>query len=246
MKKPERNEHRFVNEKVLEKTKSELYTAKEFKASVNKANDNINNKDKSPLLKRIDIQQPSINKENTNLGTKKKLDLQYSVSILPSKNQADENIDIQSNKDSSATSPTLKTKSINHQEKNSVTSTPHKEYFLSSCTNESLKNLQRDKKSCDDSNPKNNSLLKTRSELSYDKSRLSQPIVYQKDIEKHSKVTREQKVDSKPTTSNKLSSAEKQRDINIFCEDPNLRQFYTSIHSEDIHDSKQLNDFTIK
>jgi len=117
LKKPERNEHQFVNEIVLEKTKSELYTAKEFKARVNKANDNINNKDKSPLLKRIDIQQPSINKENTILGTKKKLDLQYSVSILPSKNQVDENIDIQSNRDSSATSPTLKTKSINHQEK---------------------------------------------------------------------------------------------------------------------------------
>ena len=246
MKKPERNEQRSIVEKVLEKTKSEPIEAKEFKAGVNKANNNINNKDKSPLFKRIDIQQPSTNKDSTNYETKKQLDLHYSVSILPSKNKADESIDIQSNKDSSVSSPTLNTKSINHQEKNFVASTPQKEYLLSSYTNESLKNSSKDKKTCDDNDSKNNSLLANKSESSFDKSRLSQPIVYKEDIEKHSKVTREQKVDSKPTTSNELSSSEKQRDINIYCEDPNLRHFDTSIHSAANHDSKQLIDFTLR
>ena len=246
MKKPERNEQRPIREKVLEKTKSEPIEAKEFKAGVNKANDNINNNDKSPSFRCIDIQQPSTNKENTNYETKKRLDLHYSVSLLPSKNQADESIDIQSNKDSSVSSPTLNTKSINHQEKNFVTSTPQKEYLLSSYTNESLNNPSKDKKTCDDNDPKNNSLLANKSEPSFDKRGLSQPIVYKEDIEKHSKVTREQKVDSKPTTSNKLSSSEKQRDINIYCEDPNLRHFDTSIHSASNHDSKQLIDFTLR
>ena len=231
---------------MLETTKCETTNEKEYKQGVNKANDHINNKDKSPSWRRIDIQQGSTNKESTDVGTEKKLDLQYSVTILPSKNQADENIDIQSNEDSRVSSSTFKTKSINHQEKDSVATSSQKEYLFSSACYESLKNLKEDKKSSDDNNPKNNSLLKNRSVFEYDKSSLSEPIVYKKDIEKHSKVTREQKVDIKPATSNKLSSAEKQRDINIFCEDPNLRHFDTSIHSEANHESQQLIDFKIR
>ena len=62
LKKPETTEQGHVAERNI----SLPYAEKEFKAGVNKANDNINNKDKSPLFKHIDIQQPSTNKENTN------------------------------------------------------------------------------------------------------------------------------------------------------------------------------------
>jgi len=183
LKKPERNEQCNVVESNISFPNAE----KEFKAGVNKANDNINNKDKSPLLKRIDIQLPSTNKQRTNNETKKNYNLQYSVTISPSKNQVDENIDIQSDEDSSVSSPTLNRKSINLREKSNVTTTPQKEHLFSS--NKGLKSLDKDKRNCDDNNPKNDSLLKN---LTCNKSRFSEPIVFIDHIERQSKKNKKQ------------------------------------------------------
>ena len=235
MKKPERNEQCNVVESNISLPNAE----KEFKAGVNKANDNINNKDKSPLLKRIDTQLASTNKQRTNNETKKNYNLQYSVTISPSKNQVDENIDIQSDEDSSVSSPTLNRKSINLQ-KNNLTTTPQKEHLFSS--NKGLKSLDKDKRNCDDNNPKNDSLLKN---LTCNKSRFSEPIVFIDHIERHSKLRKEQEADSLAAAYNKLSNTEERRDINIFGEDPNLRHFDTSIHSAN-HDSKQSIDFSLR
>ena len=216
LKKPETTEQGHVAERNI----SLPYAEKEFKAGVNKANDNINNKDKSPLLKPIDIQLPSTNTQRTNHETKKNFDLQYSVDILPPKNHVEENIDIQSNEDSSVSSPTLNRKSINLRGKNTVTTTHQKEHVYSS--NEGLKSLEKDKRHCYDNNLKNDSLLKNISQVSCDKSRFSEPIVYIDHIERHSKLRREQDADSQAATYNILSNTEEPRDIKIFGEDPNL------------------------